>query len=377
MGYRKTALQFASIALVTIAVACSGPSVPTLPVPHAPAASQSGAVAGPPPGASSGDATRAASINSGAASAVQAPSSTAPRPAAPLLQLQATREVDDAIRSLAIDPERGKVAALGTTPWLLEDGVWRRIPVPEALSAQDGERDVDRIYFGRDYQPRIMGARHDEGGARQLYMRFRYGRWQLDANEQAAFAGKPHAALYGVLGWDDPEVLCKDGAFCLIKQRSGWSKAPLPAPPSDTRRIDLGADAAYALLDDRLLRLEMRSGSPTTGVWTRVGGDVPWKGQPAAAWLHGDGAWVSVPDDRAVYRYDGAWTRHASIVGSPQGLWSDKPNEVWVAGSEGAAHYDGRQWHRIAEVAGPLVVVRGLAKRLWFAGASGVWAGRR
>lgn len=309
------------------------------------------------------------------AAAVTLPTGSSPpgRHAPPLVRLtDVIHPVTEPVHSLALDPEREKIAALGTGAWLFEQGRWRAIPMaPDLLPAAD-ERDVARIYFGRDHLPRIMGTRIGPEGPRQLYLRYRHGAWRTEQREQAAFAGKPHAALYGVLGWNDPEVLCKVGQFCLIKQRSGWSQVPLPVdPPRTAPRIDLGTGSAYALLDDRLLRLGPKA-------WHPVGGKGPWKGPPGGAWTDDAGGWVSAPEEGAIYRHDGtAWRRHPSPVDAPRGLWSPDGRQLWVAGQSGAGYFDGRSWYRVGDIAGPLSEVIGLGRTLWFAGESGVWSGRR
>jgi hypothetical protein len=228
---------------------------------------------------------------------------------------------------------------------------------------------VARIHFGRDYLPRIMGARIDANGARQLYLRYRHGSWRTEEREQAAFAGKPHAALYGVLGWDDPEVLCKVGQFCLVKQRTGWSQVPLPIdPPQTAVRIDLGSGDAYALLPRRLLRLGKKR-------WLPVGGEGPWKGMPGGAWIQERGGWVTAPEEHALYEHDGkTWRRHGSPVREPRGLWSGDGKTLWVAGASGAGYFDGTSWYRVADIAGPLQEVIGRGRRLWFGGSGGVWS---
>ena len=299
---------------------------------------------------------------------------TATAPAKPTVATMAVTELKRVlphpIESLTVDGQKGTVAALGQQPWISDP--WRSLPIPKALRPSNLERDQARIFFGRDNQPRIMGSRIGPAGPRQLYLRYRRGRWRWGRRELGAFASGPDAALYGVLGWRDPEVVCKVGLFCLIKSRRGWSKAKLPlAPPAVAQRIDLGSDAAYALLKQRLLVLQATR-------WKSVGGEAPWGGSPAAAWVEGKSAWVSVPDDDALYRYEGAsWKRNESPVRSPRGLWSDDPNSVWVVGRDGAAYFDGKLWRRIEGLQGPLAEVVGHGETVWLGGSSGVFRVRR
>jgi hypothetical protein len=329
-----------------------------------------GSVAPHPIGAKPPQPATASSASGGAVNAGR----PLPQPAPQLAKVELaelTQVVREAVVSLGIDTQKGRAAALGkgvTQTWMDAGDGWKAMPIPAALTAAAGERDRARIYFGRDNQPRIMGTRLGAAGPRQLYLRFRHGAWKAWPRELASFAGKPHAALYGVLGWDDPEVLCKVGAFCLIKQRRGWSEVPLPLPaPAVAVRVDLGADGAYALLEHKLLRLRDKS-------WQPVGGVGNWKGRPAAAWIRGDDAWVSVPGDNALHRLAGAgWQRHPSPVRAPRGLWSHAAGRLWVVGEDGAAYFDSKRWHRIAGLGGPLTDVVGHQDRIWFAGDSGVW----
>jgi hypothetical protein len=306
-------------------------------------------------------------------SAIDASVPPPPAAPAPILRLSEVAQVLAApVVSLALDPKRGQVAALGAQPWLFDGSRWLPIPLPSPLHPQAGEHDEVRIHFGRDSQPRIMGNRFGADGSRQLYLRFRHGGWREEPKELASFAGKPRAAIYGVLGWDDPEVVCKVGELCLVKQRSGWSQAPLPVPgPTMALRIDLGLGGVYALLPRQLLRLDQ-------GGWVAVGGSGAWQHPPGGAWLHRAGGWVSVPEEDALYHYDGrSWRRHPSPVHEPRGLWAGSEQELWIAGSDGAGYYDGERFWRVEGVAGPVAEIVGRADRLWFGGAGGVWAAKR
>ncbi|MBW2456933.1 MAG: hypothetical protein JRI68_20635 [Deltaproteobacteria bacterium] len=340
----------------------AGPAAPqavssAAPLPSAPAAT----TAAPPtaPGAGS-----APEVGPGSA-----------RPAMPTIELGALqRVVSQPVVSLGLDTQKGRVAALavgGEQTFMDRGEGWQPMPIPTGLRPAAGERDEARIYFGRDNQPRIMGTRLTPAGPEQLYLRYHRGAWKRWPRELASFAGKPRAALYGVLGWDDPEVVCKVGAFCLIKQRKGWSQVPLPVPPPATAvRVDLGADGAYALLDRRLLRLGESS-------WQAMAGAGPWQSRPAAAWIRGGRGWVSVPAEDSLYRLDGTtWQRHAAPVRGPRGIWSSSVGTLWVVGQDGAAHYAGGRWSRVKALEGPLAEVVGHQGHIWFAGESGVWHAR-
>jgi hypothetical protein len=264
------------------------------------------------------------------------------------------------------------VAALGDQPWLYEGESWRAIELPEGLRAKDGERDEARIHFGRDDQPRIMGTRLGPEGPRQLYLRFRFAAWREDKRELGSFAQGKRAALYGLLGWADPEVVCKVGDYCLIKQRSGWSQVPLPvAAPKTARRIDLAVGGVYALLERRLLRLEKKR-------WAPIGAEGPWQGSPAGAWIDDRTAWVSAPDEDGLYQQvAGSWQRHPSPVRQPRGLWASRSGELWIAGQDGVGYFDGQRWWRSSAIPGPVHEVLGHRQQIWFAGPSGLWVTQR
>jgi hypothetical protein len=60
-------------------------------------------------------------------------------------------------------------------------------------------------------------------------------------------------------------------------------------------------------------------------------------------------------------------------VGQVTSFWGNRPDRVWLAGSAGAALFDG-QGFRPVGIQGPLQVVRGRADaELWFGGEAGLF----
>ncbi len=168
-----------------------------------------------------------------------------------------------------------------------------------------------------------------------------------------------------MLGHADPEVVCKVGDECIVKRRTGWKT--MPAGPGSPR-VELVDGVPWALYPDAVARLE------DDKRWTTVGAPAPFK-HPGGIWARGDDVWVSEPDaDRIHHFHDGKWDSSASVVGAPRGLFASAPTDLWLAGKQGLAHYDGSTWSRVAGPSGPLSLVRGRAKQIWAAGASGVWS---
>ncbi len=253
---------------------------------------------------------------------------------------------------------------------MFEGKAWQDVPLPEQLRPRSGERDEVRIFFGRDDQPRIMGGRLEGARAAPVYLRRRPpAGWVAERNETGRLLGPPPAPLFGVLGHDDPEVVCKLGDQCIVKRLTGWSTVPAP---ERRLRMELSGKLAIAFGDQVLLRLE-RSG------FVPLGGPAPF-GSAGGAFVDPDGkAWVSEPKASTLHRYDGtSWTKLASPVHAPRGLWGAGSSDLWVAGEDGVGYFDGKEWRRVAGPEGSFAEVVGrTSDEVWVAGASGVWRGSR
>jgi hypothetical protein len=261
------------------------------------------------------------------------------------------RVLDAPIHSLAFAPS-GRVAALGSDVWLGDPGALKKLPPPGPALAGV------RVYFGRDNQPRLMGA----DGSAPVYRRWRGGRWESGASEIGRLGTGNTAPLFGVLGNDDPEVVCKVGDACIIKRRTGWQTI---TPPEGQPSVSLDA-AAWALYPAALSRLEPDG-------FRAFGGTLPFSHATGTSATSDSDVWVVEPD--AVHRFDGkSWTRSPAPIADLAGVWAAGPKDVWVVGGGGAAHFDGATWARASEPAGALSLATGpSAGDVWLAGSAGLW----
>lgn len=299
--------------------------------------------------------------------AAQARAEDEPPPPAPVKLLDFEHVMQRPVVSIAVgNPPR--VAVLSNQPWLLDEGGWQEKPLP-ARHAFTAENRAE-IFFGRDNRPRLMGTTavsQDGEGSEAIYLRLENAGWTRKPSEIGRLGGLPKAGLFGVLGHDDPEVVCKAGDICIIKRRSGWTMVPAgPGMP----RVFMQDGKVWALHDDHVAVISDQG-------WVRLQGNVPWT-TPTGLWGSANGpVWVSVAKDDALYRYEsGAWTRMASPVARPKGLWGTSSSDVWVTGEDGAGHFDGTRWARVQGPKGPLSVVTGSGEKdVWLGGASGLWHG--
>lgn len=325
------------------------------------------ACAGPAPTPAAEPAPRApAARPSTPAPTASAPASAEPVPAAPpatpSVKLLAFRRVLDApVHSLALGM-KGRVAALGTDAWLDEGKGLVKLPRPPAATP-----DV-QIYFGRDDQPRLMGyfpTPHERQG---VYARWRKGAWERGASEIGKLGSVPMAPLFGVLGYDDPEVVCAPDKLCIVKRRTGWT---MLSPPPGQPRVELCNGVAWAYDRAGVHRLHDKDG------WRAL--DVkPTFSRAAHLWAIGDGdIWLAETEPSLVHHFDGeAWSAHTSPVAGPRVLWATSASDVWLAGDGGAAHYDGEIWSRVEGAPEKVRVVTGRsASEVWLGGESGIWRG--
>ena len=269
------------------------------------------------------------------------------------------RVLNEAVTDLAFG--KGTTAAVrhGLHVKLHEQGKWKDLPdLPARLDGQTFE-----LFFGRDNQPRIMGSTRDAEPV-SIYLRFKQSRWQPEPGELGRL-GKPQGALFGVLGYADPEVVCRPGDVCLIKRLSGWKSVPSPAAPL---KVVLSEKDAWALASDHLQQLQAQgfvryqpeqrlsepssvSGDPSTSLW--VTDATPWK----------------------VFRLEaGAWQGLPTPLPRARAVHARSSTNVYVVGDQGAAHFDGKSFSCLAGVAGPLHTLLEVGEELWLAGGAGVFA---
>jgi hypothetical protein len=170
-------------------------------------------------------------------------------------------------------------------------------------------------------------------------------------------------ALVAVLGTADPEVVCRPGDVCLIKRLSGWTTLPAPA---ELTHAAISAGKAWAIVGQQLYRAD-REWAPITpvGPWQRAG----------ALFAVGEQVFVLEPERALLHElHAGTWKTSPSPVGAPSSLWGATPTQLWLLGSAGVAHFDGKSWRPVAAAPPGLVSVLGRnADDVWFAGASGLY----
>jgi hypothetical protein len=253
-----------------------------------------------------------------------------------------------------------KVAALARGEVLVFDGE----KATRLAAADASQPDISaELFFGRDDQPRLMGSvRQPTGKSRPYYRRYRGGRFQPEPGELGPLAGM--GALYGVLGHEDPEVVCSPGRFCLVKRVEGWGRAAAHAQPV---RIVLGAGTAFALAAETVERLEGNAWVPLVPARTFE--------EPVSLSVDPTGAtWIVEAKRDAVSRLANArWDTIAAPVRGARAIFANTAEDVWLVGNSGVAHYDGSTWRSLPGIPGPLAFVARSGSALWLAGEAGVF----
>ena len=274
------------------------------------------------------------------------PSAQAARPDLPESDGFTTKVVFEREVVFLITGEKGRLAVLAkegtaTVPYRFEAARWQRLDLPEGSSRVSDPAKLG-IYFGRDNRPRLMGYQEDGPGARMVYMRYKEGAWQDQRSEIGALASDS-AALFGVLGEAEPEVVCKVGATCLLKSRKGWKEVKSTLPPTAVVRAFGGS--GYALTGDGIYRADERG-------FSRVGPTAPWKSAATGFWVGADGAIaVAEPSANLIHTLENpsaVWSEKPSPIESPEDL-AGPPDNRWVVGEGGLAHCDPKGERRVGE----------------------------
>ena len=335
--------------LLALAVLGCGPAPAPAPA-VAPAPTSASPATSAPPAAGT-----AAPTATPAPAPVPAPAPCAPGPSW-------TERVKAPVLSIGIGKKR--IAALGRAgaAWIVEGDKVTEVPIPERLRGAPGEREELRIHFGRDDWRRVMGTRWPaSGGGTGVYLRYKQAAWRAEPGEIARLAQPPPAPYFGVLGHDDPEVVCKAGDLCIVKRTSGWTMVP---PGDAPLRVELVSDVAFGIGPGVLVRMGDKG-------WEQVGGAAPWK-EPGGVGGTKDAVWVTEPAAGALHLWDGArFTRHASPIDGPRGVTSAR-GSVWVAGSGGLARFEGGAWRCVTAPGGGLSEVRARGGELWVGGDAGL-----
>ncbi|HEY0463243.1 MAG TPA: hypothetical protein VGC79_03495 [Polyangiaceae bacterium] len=295
----------------------------------------------------------------GASAAPSAAPSVSPEAAAPLA-LPLTQLLSVPVSAIALG-EGTRVAVLADVPYVGDARGLRPLPLPAMLRPKASEVERLGIFFGRDNEPRIMGSRRGEQGERAVYLRHLSTGWRDGREEIGQLGGAAPGGLWGVLGSADPELVCRVNATCIMKRNSGWTTAPAGAL---TRIVTLQDGVLWGLEAGGI------SGIDAHGWKLAIAAPV-WS-EPQAFWATRGEAWVSTERELFHYRA-GQWATVPSPVGRVASFWGPRPDSVWVVGSAGAAHFDGRNFQSLA-IAGPLSVVRGRGEaELWFGGQAGLY----
>lgn len=278
------------------------------------------------------------------------------------------RELSQPLRSIAIGQRR--VAALADVPYLREqDGQWRPIPLPPPLD--HGPHQELTIYMGRDDRPRLMGYSWEgepsaRAERRPIYLRYLARGWTPAWDELGRLGGTRPGALFGVLGYDDPEVVCKEDEGCLVKRRSGWTAIGT----TDLGPVRLAGRGVFGLPAKGLTRLTER-GFVDAPVALPAGTvrDL-WEIGPGELWV------ILVRDGRAelVHVRESTTETVLTPITGPRALWATGARDLWLAGDDGLAWFDGERWHRVLGAEPPLSCLVGRGTDvLWAGGARGLF----
>jgi hypothetical protein len=308
----------------------------------------------------------ATSSSGGALSSVDAPGlpphstpCSTDTPSASLAEAKFSKLYPGPVLSAAVGtPPRAAIWS-GTSVTLFQNEQPHELPAPQLPAGA-----VVELFFGRDNQPRLMGFSPGEPGREvPVYLRFRHGVFRAEPSELGPL-GAPRGALYGVLGFDDPEVVCRPRELCLVKRTTGWARVAAHAEPA---RVVLRGGSVFALHAERIERLEKDGWSVLKPTRAFV--------RPLDAWLAPNGElWVTDHSPHGLTRLtSGGWEAMSSPVNSPRAVFGHSERSVYVVGANGAAVFDGLHFRCVGGVPGPLHLAFPVGDAIWLAGERGVY----
>lgn len=354
--------RLVSLALILVAGCGPGPT-PTPPPPPTPAPPASV----PEPVTAPSDPTPVVTASSASTAPPTAPAPQVPSKA----YLTWERSLEQPGLSISVGKRRvavltGKEPGRPVSTFMRDARTWRELPLGSLAPGEDAT-DHLRIYFGRDDRPRVMGYRQKGSEQSQRYYRWK-GNWRGKPGEIGRLDAEPPAALFGILGHDDPEVVCKMGDICIIKRLTGWTMVPVP---ERMHVVEIAGQRAFAVAEGSALHIDRKDKA-----WKKLSEQVPWTSAPIALWPFDDGT-VWVTDGEKLFHFGGeAWSVKTSPMKGPRKLWGRAVGDVFLAGEGGMAHFDGKSWSLLEAPTGAFRDVNGNEKEVWVTGPDGVWVGR-
>jgi hypothetical protein len=332
------------------------------------------------PDATAGPAGTTTAVNQTApTSASPKPTSTAPTSTAPMSTVPPTGSAPTpfapysverlhpaTVQSIAVG-KPPKVATYGNDPYLFDGKAWIERPLwpKESLEADGVERAT--IFFGRDNQPRLLGStRSPDGNNGPLYLRHKPRGWTREPSELGGLAGAT-TALYGVLGYEDPEIVCAVGSFCLVKRTSGWKRMPAADHPEQFFPTSAGV---FVVREEQLYQLDDVTWNPVAraprGVISLC------LEAPHRLWLTTKNTLhlrdLQLGDDLA---------SEPVPVGEATALLCEGEGSVWVTGSKGVAHREAERWLPLEGLDGRFWTAARGHDRVLLGGDLGLFAARR
>jgi hypothetical protein len=270
------------------------------------------------------------------------------------------RELDKPVTRVAVD-RAPHLAALGAKSVFVQDKRgWHEHALPKAV-ADAPDLDLS-LFYGRDYRVRIVGTHSGATGTQSVYLRAMPDGLRPAAYELGQLGNTKSGGLVAVLGTADPELVCRPGQLCLVKRTTGWSTLPAPAELTHGAIAD---GKAWVIVGQQLYRSDREwVAAAPLGSWQKAG----------ALFAVGEQVFVLEPGPARVHELtNGAWRTFASPVGAPSCIWGASATSLWLAGSEGLAHFDGKAWRPVASAPKNVVSILGRnADEVWFAGAEGL-----